>query len=184
MDYRAHITHLMHSDALRMRALAAVQSLALPDWLIAAGFVRNCIWDDTYAVQTPLNDIDVIYFCSKDTTKARDEALEAQLRAELPQLPWSVKNQARMHLKHDDAAYRNTLDAMRHWPEKQTAIGVMLDTSGEVVVRHAFDLAYQFNGKIDHNSQRPLEVFQARVERKGWLQQWPQLKCDTVGSHD
>ena len=102
-----------------MRALRAVSTLALPDWLIAAGFVRNIIWDSVYAKQTALNDIDVIYFCTEDRSAARDLLLEQRLRAVEPDLPWSVKNQARMHRKHGDAPYKNTVDAMRYWPEQQ-----------------------------------------------------------------
>ena len=51
--------------------LEAVSSLWLPDWYIAAGFLRNAIWDALHAksVRTPLNDIDVIYY---DAGRLRD----------------------------------------------------------------------------------------------------------------
>jgi hypothetical protein len=89
------------------------------------------------------------------------------------------KNQARMHMKHGDAPYQSTLDAMKFWPEKQTSIGVMLNDNGEVVVRHCFDLSLQFSGNIDHNSARSIETFKNRVSSKEWLKTWPALQVKT-----
>ena len=161
-----------------MKALRAVKSLDLPDWLIAAGFVRNIIWGHLFDHEVDLNDIDVIYFCTQDTSKERDQGLESQLVQMYPDLPWSVKNQARMHLKHGDASYLSTIDAMRYWPEKQTSIGVKLDHQDSIVIGHCFDLSIQFNGYINHNPARSIEVFNDRVLSKGWLDIWPQLKVD------
>jgi uncharacterized protein len=36
---------LIRSDAWMMECLQAVERLKLPDWYIAAGFLRNAIWD-------------------------------------------------------------------------------------------------------------------------------------------
>jgi len=165
-----------------MRALRAAKSLDLPDWLIAAGFVRNLVWSNVFGKDAPLNDIDIIYHCISDTSEERDSLLERQLYAIEPELPWSVKNQARMHLKNGDAPYANTLEAMAYWPEKQTAIGVMLDSNEDLVLRHSFDLDLQFNGRIDHNPARSVDVFKARVASKGWLQSWPALQVKTHSS--
>ena len=53
---------------------------------------------------------------------SRDRAIEAELRALAPGIDWSVKNQARMHLRNGDPPYSGATDAMRHWPETATAI--------------------------------------------------------------
>lgn len=45
MSYEQCIIELIKSDELRMRALYSARALNLPDWLIAAGFVRNLVWD-------------------------------------------------------------------------------------------------------------------------------------------
>lgn len=158
-----------------MAVLNTVQTLGLPDGLIAAGFVRNLVWDKIFDTRTSLNDIDVIYFCPLDVSEARDRALEEQLRQVQPEKPWSVKNQARMHLKNQDQPYKSSLDAMRHWPEKQTAIGVRLDNHGQVIIKHCFALSLQFNRQIERNPKRSIEVFNGRIQSKGWLEQWPQL---------
>ncbi len=179
MNYKQRIVELVKSDECRMRALRAVETLDLPDWLIAAGFVRNLIWENLFAKKHRSQDIDVIYFCPIDSSEKRDAYLERQLYALEPNLPWSVKNQARMHIQNGDAPYQNTLDAMRFWPEKQTCIGVMLDNNGLVVVRHCFDLSLQFSGNIDHNAARSIETFKKRIISKGWLTTWPLLQVKT-----
>lgn len=176
MNYEQRIIDLIESDEMRMRALRAASSLELADWLIGAGFVRNLIWGSIFDRHVGMNDIDVIYFCPRDTSRDRDLMLERQLHTLEPEFPWAVKNQARMHLKHGDAPYQNTLDAMRYWPEKETCIGVQLDRYGKVVVRHCFDVRLQFDGSISHNPARPIEVFKSRISSKGWLNIWPQLQ--------
>lgn len=170
------------ADPLRMRALVALRRLNLPDAWLAAGFVRNLIWARVYDTRAPLNDIDVIYYCPQDLSPARDAALQAQLCVWEPDLPWSVKNQARMHIKNGDPAYASSHDAMAHWPEKQTAIAVQLSASGALLLNHVFALALQSCGTLDHNPARALEIFQTRVASKGWLNTWPALTLNTYAS--
>ena len=158
-----------------MGALAAVKALELPDCLIAAGFIRNLVWDSLYDQSSVLNDIDVVYFCPLDTSETKDVALEKRLRALQPSLPWSVKNQARMHLGNGDKPYKSTLDAMAFWPEKQTAIGARIEDDDSLIVQSVFDLELQFNGEINHNPARSIETFNQRVSSKGWLDTWPLL---------
>lgn len=176
MNYRQKIINLLKSDGSRMRALTALSSLNLPDSYIAAGFVRNLIWDDLYQIKTALNDIDVIYYCAKDITPERDLMLQEKLKRLEPALPWSVKNQARMHLKHNHTVYKNSLDAMSFWPEKQTAIGVRLNQLSEIEISHCFDLSFQFNGLVEHNPNCPLDVFENRLLDKKWQAFWPGLE--------
>lgn len=175
MKQKQRIVNLIENDQFRMRALSVVDSLKLPDWLIAAGFVRNLIWDDCFNTQTYVNDIDVIYYCRKDISDARDKLLEKQLKERCPEYPWSVKNQARMHVKNGDDPYKDALDAMRFWPEKQTSIGVKLDRDGKIEVRHCFELDIQFSGAITRNPARSKEIFERRVLTKGWMDTWPEL---------
>ncbi|HCH5920363.1 TPA: nucleotidyltransferase family protein, partial [Vibrio parahaemolyticus] len=58
------IVELIKQDPVRVEALKVVYQLALPQCYIAAGFVRNLVWDSlhNFDVYTPLNDVDVIYF--------------------------------------------------------------------------------------------------------------------------
>jgi hypothetical protein len=179
LKYEQRIASIIEKDQARCLALEIVESIALPDWLIAAGFVRNAIWDYMYDLKTSLNDIDVIYFCSSDVSIDRDLAIQNALVTLEPNLPWSVKNQARMHLKNGDLAYLSTKDAMQYWPEKQTSIGVKLNDQGKIVIQHCFDLGLQFNGKISRNPARETQIFEQRLKQKSWQSIWPKLEVET-----
>ncbi|MDN3649067.1 nucleotidyltransferase family protein [Reinekea marina] len=162
-----------------MKVLNAVQSIGLPDGIVAAGFVRNAVWDFLYGIETPLNDIDVIYFCESDISEEKDLMLEHQLFELEPDFPWSVKNQARMHIRNGDAPYKHCLNAMNFWPEKQTAVGAYLNPLNDLEIISSFNLSLLFNGEIEYNPARSLDVFNKRVTSKKWLTNWPLLKVKT-----
>ena len=100
---------LISSDAQRWHLLDIVRSLALPDCWIGAGFVRNAVWDHLHgrALSPLTGDVDVLWFDATCTNPSEDRRLEALLHAAEPSIDWSVKNQARMHLRNGDAPYRN-----------------------------------------------------------------------------
>ena len=56
------IASIIAQDPVGMKQLRAARSLGLPDWCIAAGFVRNRVWDHLHGIAppTPLADIDVL----------------------------------------------------------------------------------------------------------------------------
>jgi hypothetical protein len=113
------IIDLIKKDPIRLEALECVYQLELPQGYIAAGFVRNLVWDSLhYNVKlTPLNDIDVIFFDANCLDSGYEKSLELKLSEQMPQLNWQVKNQAKMYLKNGDNPYQSTLDAMSYWPE-------------------------------------------------------------------
>ncbi len=123
MDPQRQIIDWLQQDSARMAALRTVRRLGLNDWCLGAGFVRNLVWDRRhgYVEPTPLNDIDVIHFDAQRADAERDRMLEARLQQWLPQ-PWSVKNQARMHLRGGRAPYRNSEEAISFWTEVETAV--------------------------------------------------------------
>jgi uncharacterized protein len=179
MTHEQQLCEWIAADPLRMRALEIARELDLPDWCIAAGFVRNLAWDKLhgYAQPTPLSDIDLIYFDRSDMTTARERALEARLAAIDPALPWSVRNQARMHVRNGDTPYGSMLDAMRHWVELETALGVTLEEDGRLRIVSAFGLDTLFAKMVTHNvAYRSHGEFAARLVQKKWLQRWPELR--------
>ncbi len=165
------------SDKDRMRALALASSLNLNDWCIAAGFVRNLVWDKVhgYSELTPLNDIDLIYFDENQGSKYSEKEVESSLRA-LSEFPWSIKNQARMHTRNNDFPYNSTSDAMSHWPEVETAIGVKLTAKGQIQLVAPFGVEALFNNTITMNPKWPKpKEFKRRIESKQWHKLWPNL---------
>jgi hypothetical protein len=62
------------NDEKRMQALNIAARCNLSDWWLAAGFVRNLVWDQLhgYSKPIPLNDLDLVYFCIADCSEQRD----------------------------------------------------------------------------------------------------------------
>lgn len=169
----------LSADPVRYGLLAALADLNLPDAWLAAGFVRNLVWDRLHghAEPTPLADLDVIYFDAADCRPERDREIEALLAAQAPGWPWSVKNQARMHLRNGDRPYRHCRDAMAHWPEVETALAARLTPAGAIEVISPFAQSGLFALHLTPNPWRPRpEAFRQRVATKGWLGRWPRLR--------
>lgn len=177
----AQIIEWITQDSLRLQVLACVCALQLPEGYVAAGFVRNLVWDMLHqkSYPTPLNDVDVIYFDPQQLDPERDACYEAQLQACLPNVRWQVRNQARMHLKNGDAPYVSVQDAMGYWPEKETAVAVRQINHGYEVLS-AFGLESLFELCVSPNPRRSCALFEERLRTKGWLTHWPRLR--RVGS--
>lgn len=173
----SQILSLIDADRLRRDALTCVAKLALHDCYIAAGFVRNLVWDHIHHKHcpTPLNDIDVIYFDPTNIQPQVDLKYEMQLKSMMPALNWQVRNQARMHKYNGDSPYQNCIDAMSFWPEKETAVGVGVDDSGHWNCIGPFGFETLFEGKISYNAKRELAVFEQRLQAKQWQVTWPEL---------
>lgn len=184
-DALARIRRIVLRDNYRMQCLFAVQALNLPQAYLAAGFLRNAIWDDIhgFTTPTPLNDVDVIYYNSSDTSKQADKDIERALMAVLPSARWQVKNQARMHLKHAHAAYKDCEEAISYWVEKETCVAIRLcgnDSRDKFDVLSPYGLMSNMAGTISINPRYPRrDVFTQRVISKNWLTTWPMLTLDT-----
>lgn len=180
------IREWMTQDPMRMRALHLAREQGLPHWYLAAGFVRNLVWDKLHGfeITTPLDDIDLVYFDPQHTTREHDRRIEQKLAAADPGLPWSVRNQARMHQRNGDAPYQSTLDAMSYWVEQETAVGVRLDGNGRIEVVSAFGLDGLFAKRITPNQRKRNSAteFSARLARKNWLWRWPDLRVEAQAS--
>ncbi len=175
---------IAHNPRMR-RCLAVVAAHGPAGAWIGAGFVRNVVWDhlsgkDSEA--TPLADLDVVFHDPAIATAEHDARIEAALCAAAPDLPWSVRNQARMHERNGHRPYRDIADALAHWPETATAIAVKLGPKG-VEILAPFGV-HDVLGMI----LRPTPAFRtkpeiplARLEAKGWLSRWPGLRLVGLG---
>jgi hypothetical protein len=177
----AEVLGLAAGAPWRRAALEAVAALGLPDGWIGAGFLRAPVWDALHghAKETPLDDIDVVYFDPACLDPAADARAEARLRALAPGLPWSVRNQARMHERHGDRPYRSTADALCHWLETPTAVALRLDRDGRPELLAPLgldDLVGLVVRPTPHARARRMAAFRARVAGKGWFEKWPRLR--------
>lgn len=178
MDLENQIKYWIKDDLERIEALQTASTLHLNDWCIAAGFVRNLVWDKLHKKQslTPLNDVDLIYFDPTNPNEESDRLLERHLNS-LSMLPWSVKNQARMHIRNGDSPYSSTCDAMSYWVEIETAVGVRLTKKDEIEMVVPFGVESLFESTITLNTKRAKpQDFYERIESKQWLSIWPKLE--------
>jgi len=175
--YQGQILEWVRDDSARMEILQIAQSQNLNDWCIGAGFVRNLVWDHLhdYETLTKLNDIDLIYFDPDSGDDIFDDILEVQLQRDTG-LPWSIKNQAKMHNRNHDRPYTSTEDGMRYWVEVESAVGVRLEDNGELVLLAPFGVEALFQYSITINPQRPRpRDLIRRVNIGCWLDKWPRL---------
>ncbi|MFH5925447.1 nucleotidyltransferase family protein [Roseomonas xinghualingensis] len=179
MDAPARLRALIRADPWRMALLREVAALDLPDAWIGAGFLRDIAWDALHGRRpSPCRgDVDVVWFGAAPSM-SEDRVLEARLRAALPGVDWSVTNQARMHARNGDAPYRDTADAMRHWPETATAVAARLN-GGAVEILAPLGLEDLLGGVIrpaPRFTGEKRDIVERRVAAKGWLARWPLLR--------
>ncbi|AZN42210.1 nucleotidyltransferase family protein [Paenibacillus albus] len=159
--------------------LRLVRSLRLPQCYVAAGYIRNYVWDRIcgYSSRSLHDDIDLVYFDSNDLSPGRDHELEEYLITATGNPQWSVKNQARMHTRNGDPIpYQSTADALSRWPEMVTAVGVRLNDEDQLELCCPHGLADLFQMRVqrspyflDHG------YYLERIAKKGWEQNWPNL---------
>lgn len=178
------IEDLIRADAQALKQLQVVREFGPEGAHIAAGFIRNRVWDSFYpsvAVTEP-SDVDVVYYCASDTSKEREEAYEAKLRSVVPSADWQVRNQARMHHYHGFSPFKSLEDGLRHWSETATSIGVRLNKSDrfEFIAPFGFgDLEQQILRITPAMKRTDPDGFLVRVQKKKWQQRWPNLTVIT-----
>lgn len=168
-------------DVVAARQLKTVRNFGPEGAYIAAGFVRNRVWDALYDVAPTATkaDVDVVYFCSTDVSPDRDYAYEAALTENDPETDWQVRNQARMHHFHGYPPFSSLADGLAHWAETATSVGVRLDDSDVMhfVAPFGFDdLANHILRITPNMKDMDPEGFDARLLAKGWQVRWPRLK--------
>ena len=184
MENYERLRGMVSQSAWLMRALRAVRSVGLPDWVIGSGAIRNLVWDELhgFAQPTPLNDVDVAFFDPSDVTRGRDAAIERDLARLLPGVPWEVTNQAGVHLwyeakfGHPIRALTSIEDALAHWPETATSVGVSLAPDDSVRVIAPLGLDDLLGLVLRRNpAQVSAEFFRERVASKRIRETWPKV---------
>lgn len=177
------VISLIKKDKWMMGILETANALNLPDWWICAGFVRSKIWDTLhgYSERTPIPDIDVIYFDPSCLDESEEKKLEETLFSLKPNIPWSVKNEARMHLKSNMFPYSSSVDAISKFSETATALGVKLDNKGNVELTAPWGLEDVINLEVKPTphfmeDKKRINLYEERISKKKWELIWPKIK--------
>ena len=178
----AGLEDLLRRAPLVMAALEAAREVGPPDWLVAAGAIRDAVWDllhDRPPAMPP--DVDLAYFDAADLS--RDEAVEAALRRVAPGIPWQARNQAAVHLWYPRRfgfavePFSSSADAVATFPEVASCVGVRLLDDGSIRVVAPYGLDDLLGCVCRHNPARvPAELYEQRVASHGWRERWPRMR--------
>jgi hypothetical protein len=178
------LSAMLLRSSWHMSALDAVARSGAPDAWIAAGAIRDLVWDERFGhgfVPPSVKDVDVVFFDPDDLTPERDHAVETALRRLAPELPWDAKNQAAVHLWYPErfgaevAPLVSVEDAVGTFPETASAVAARLH-EGRVEVVAPLGLADLMAGIWRCNPRRvsPHEAAD-RLRRKDTSRRWPRL---------
>ena len=182
MKNKVEILDSFRENPDMMAILTIIRDLELNDSWLAAGSVRNFIWNllsDKPAFDRE-TDVDVIFF-DPDVSYEETLALENKLREDFPQYQWELKNQVYMHQHSPHTEpYRNSCDAMSKYPERCTAIGLRLhaDATLELFVPYGLEDILNFQVRpTPHFLEKEdrMKLYQKRLSKKNWREKWKNL---------
>ncbi|WP_299741941.1 nucleotidyltransferase family protein [uncultured Rossellomorea sp.] len=181
------VVKLIQNDKRMMEIVKAASKLDLPDWWICAGFVRSKIWDVLHGFENRTNapDVDVIYFDDKNIDENTEKELEAELRKILPDIPWSVKNEARMHVINDIPPYISSEDAISKFPETATALGVKIDKNNRLILTAPCGIDDVLNLELKptpyfQETKERIAIYEERIIKKNWKAIWHKIKVHHI----
>ncbi len=177
---------ILHGSPLLMRALAAARDVDAPDWLLAAGAIRNTVWDVLHDREpAPPRDLDLLFFDPDDATPTRDEAVETALRDRTPGWPWEARNQAGVHRWYpqrfgvDVEPFHSSAEAIATFPEVASCVSVRLLPDDTLLTVAPYGLDDLLGLVCRHNPARaPRAVYEQRIADKGWRERWPRLRIE------
>lgn len=165
-----------------MSILELVRDCHLRQGAVAAGSIRNTVWQvrSGQAVQL-LSDIDVVFF-DPDRPASDDLEIYAQLTRLAPQYQWQVKNEVYMaHYNFSDTPeFSSVVDAIGHFVEVPTCVGAYLD--GEelrLIAPHGVDDLLNLRCQpipFYQQDERHLAIYRQRMAAKQWQSIWPRLE--------
>ncbi|MEH6889266.1 nucleotidyltransferase family protein [Bacillus sp. JJ864] len=177
------IIQLVKEDPWMMDILHTAKQLQLPDWWVCAGFVRSKIWDTLHGFEerTPFPDIDVVYFDAKNIAESEEKKYEQQLLHMSSNVPWSVKNEARMHIISNMLPFSSSVDAISKFPETATALGLKLNEQDEIVLAAPWGVQDVINLEIRptphyETTKEYANIYEERVRTKKWEEKWSKVK--------
>ena len=165
-----------------MTILTIIRDLGLKDSWLAAGSVRNFIWN-LLSDKSPFDsetDVDVIFF-DPDVSYEETVSLEKKLREDFPQYQWELKNQVYMHQHSPHTApYTSSRDAMSKYSERCTAIGVRLHADATLELFAPYGLEDILNFQVSPtphflDNEERMKLYQERLSKKKWQEKWKNL---------
>lgn len=175
----SELVTLIRDDRWIMDLLRAVRAMRLPQWCIAAGVIRNKVWDHLHghSERTLPGDIDVLFYDRDRIEETYEAELERRLAALVPDVRWEAVNQATVHAYTGDAPYESIEHAMSRWADPVTAVGAYLTCEDQIAIVAPCGLHDLFGLVVRPNLVAPnaAAVYRKRMATKRWIERWPKL---------
>lgn len=182
MNREHELVDIVRNEPWLVRVLETARELALPDWFVGAGAIRDVVWDLRFGAgfdPARIEDVDLVYFDASDLSKDSEHDIEARLPK-----GWDVTNQAAVHTWFHERfggdpvePLTSTIDGIATWPETATAVGVRLEADGSLTIAAPLGLDDLLDGVWRANAVRvtPAEA-RARFEKKHVGKRWPGVR--------
>ncbi|MBM7642260.1 nucleotidyltransferase family protein [Streptococcus loxodontisalivarius] len=173
---------LFEQDPELMRIFRIIAELGLKDSWLAAGTLRNYVWN-TLSNRKGLenaSDLDVIFY-DPTVTYEQTLALQEDLNHRYPDYKWEVKNQVYMHSHSPNtSSYLSSCDAVSKYPERCTAIAARLNAQGhlDLFLPYGSDDIEEFIVEATPHfaaDKDRMSVYRERQAKKNWSKIWTQL---------
>ena len=181
------IVKQIQADPEMMTVLAIIRDLDLVDSWLAAGAVRNFIWNQLSGKPwfDATTDLDLVFY---DPEISYEETLqiEQELKKTYPQYAWEVKNQVYMHSHNPNTqSYQSATDAIAKYPERCTAIAARLNEQGHLDLFLPYgtaDIEQFIVQPTPHFAADParMKVYRDRMAKKDWTSKWLQLRVEGI----
>jgi hypothetical protein len=185
MNDEQTLAGMLLSSAWHRRVLEAVATSGAPEAWMAAGAIRDLVWDERFGIgfdPAAIKDVDVVFFDADDLRPTRDREVDAMLCRLAPDLPWQAKNQAAVHLWYgqrfgaDVEPLTSIEDAVSTFPETATAVAARLRGDG-VEILAPLGLTDLLGGIWRRNPRRvSVERAVARIRSKDPSTRWPHVR--------
>jgi hypothetical protein len=165
MNINTKINDWIKCDPIRW---LSIRVLAAPlKRLVSGGDRCNLVWDKLHHYPaTPSSDIITVHFDPSDISPERDAFWGVITLTISTELVSQKSARCTGIMSHP---YLNTLAAMSYWVEIETAVGVQLSVTGELLILAPFGLN-RLILTITLNDKRPKPAdFYARITEKRWL---------------
>ncbi len=156
--------------------LKTIEEFKSEHLFLTGGSLRNVVWNSLhfYTEDYELEDCDIIFYNQFDTSKEYETFIRQELNYLNPNIRWSVKNQARMHIRNNHTPYTNITDALKSFPETCSAIAI--DKNWSIISPYGLnDLVALLIKPTKFCLENEIEVFYNRLAKKTWLDKWSDL---------
>jgi hypothetical protein len=183
--YEAELRRIVRGSDWLMGILETVRDCDPPDWLVGGGVLYKLVWNGLhgYAETAHIEDVDVVFFDPENLGPERETAVECCLSTRRPDVPWEAKNQAAVHLWHEEkfghavSPLRSSEEGVGANPGTATAVGIRLLADDDLYVAAPLGLSDLFELILRRNSRRVTpESFREWVDQKSVRDRWPKVR--------